>query len=252
MLHRKKSTSAVTRMDVPVAHASVPMVVYRERRTNWRISLGQKSVNLRIPDRKNWFDKDDPIQWAVNWIQEKYRKEPNLFRRYFLEIPYSGKKYQTVFGTYELQLEPSSGKSARGVVSGEQFFIKYPANWDEATLGDALPKVISGLMAKVLHDPFLERVLDLNNLHFGYLVEGIAFRYNKSNWGSCSFSGNLTFSTRLFLAPLDVIDYVIIHELAHLEQHNHSPAFWKLVRGAMPDFKEKTKWLKKNRDYLYY
>ena len=69
-------------------------------------------------------------------------------------------------------------------------------------------------------------------------------KYNHSNWGSCSSKGNINLSTRLLFAPDDVIDYVIIHELAHRIEMNHSPRFWKLVSDAMPDYKEKEKWLK--------
>ncbi|MDV7393186.1 M48 family metallopeptidase, partial [Arthrospira platensis SPKY1] len=69
-------------------------------------------------------------------------------------------------------------------------------------------------------------------------------KYNSSNWGSCSSGRNINLSTRLLFAPPAVQDYVIIHELAHLVELNHSDRFWKLVSEIMPDYEEKEKWLK--------
>jgi len=56
----------------------------------------------------------------------------------------------------------------------------------------------------------------------------------------------------LLFAPDEVIDYVCIHELAHLKERNHSPEFWKLVEGALPDYREKEKWLKENSDQCWF
>ena len=79
------------------------------------------------------------------------------------------------------------------------------------------------------------------------------FKYNKVNitnaqkrWGSCSPKGNLNFSWRLIMAPLHVIDYVVIHELVHLEERNHTKDFWDKVKILMPDYKKHKTWLKKN------
>ena len=67
----------------------------------------------------------------------------------------------------------------------------------------------------------------------------------RTRWGSCSPKNNLSFSWRLVMTPLDVIDYVVIHELAHTIHHNHSKRFWKLVEKWMPDFKVKRNQLRK-------
>ncbi|HOJ49494.1 MAG TPA: SprT family zinc-dependent metalloprotease [Spirochaetota bacterium] len=79
------------------------------------------------------------------------------------------------------------------------------------------------------------------------------FKYNKiyitnanRRWGSCSIKGNLSFSWRLIMAPLSVIDYVIVHELAHLEQKNHSKFFWNIVRILLPEYEKSKDWLKNN------
>jgi predicted metal-dependent hydrolase len=72
----------------------------------------------------------------------------------------------------------------------------------------------------------------------------------KTRWGSCSPSGTLNFTWRLVMAPLDVVDYVVVHELAHLRVKNHSSKFWKVVKTICPDFNKQRKWLKENGEKL--
>ena len=72
----------------------------------------------------------------------------------------------------------------------------------------------------------------------------IAIRHQKTRWGSCSSKGNLNFNCLLMLAPKEVQDYVLIHELAHRREMNHSPRFWALVEAQMPEYKEQRRWLR--------
>ena len=75
--------------------------------------------------------------------------------------------------------------------------------------------------------------------------KGIKITSARTRWGSCSPTGSLNFSWRLVLAPMDVVDYVVVHELAHTVFHNHSKRFWKKVEQILPDYKERRKWLRK-------
>lgn len=79
----------------------------------------------------------------------------------------------------------------------------------------------------------------------------ITIRDTKSRWGSCAANGNLNFSWRLILAPPHVLNYVAAHEVAHLEEHNHSPAFWALVEKLDPDWKIARDWLRANGAKLH-
>ena len=68
----------------------------------------------------------------------------------------------------------------------------------------------------------------------------------KKRWGSCSNNGILRFNWRVAIAPMSIVDYVVVHELCHLKIKNHSPDFWKLVSLALPDYQERRDWLKNN------
>ncbi len=79
----------------------------------------------------------------------------------------------------------------------------------------------------------------------------ITLRDTRSRWGSCSADGALSFSWRLIMAPMDILDYVAAHEVAHLLHHDHSPAFWAAVHRIHPDPKRATRWLKSNGTDLH-
>jgi len=79
----------------------------------------------------------------------------------------------------------------------------------------------------------------------------ITLRDTRSRWGSCAANGNLSFSWRLVLAPVEVLDYVVAHEVAHLVHHNHSPAYWAVVRELVPEADGLRRWLKTNGPRLH-
>ena len=72
----------------------------------------------------------------------------------------------------------------------------------------------------------------------------ISIREQKTRWGSCSGQGNLNFNWKLILMPPEILDYVVVHELAHRKQMNHSPAFWAEVERILPDWRERRRWLR--------
>ena len=74
----------------------------------------------------------------------------------------------------------------------------------------------------------------------------ITVRDQKTRWGSCSQTGNLNFNFRLILAPSEVLDYVVVHELCHRRQMNHSAQFWQEVAQVLPDYRKRKAWLTEN------
>ena len=87
--------------------------------------------------------------------------------------------------------------------------------------------------------------------HINKTVKKVSVRDTSSRWGSCSHDGNLSFSWRLIFAPRIVLDYVVSHEVAHLKEHNHSPAFWNVVALLCPNHDEARQWLRTHGHTLY-
>lgn len=134
-------------------------------------------------------------------------------------------------------------------------FVEEKRGWIEKHL-HALPPAqqpLSGAELRGLVQQAKEE-LPKTVAHFAPLVGvdygTITIRAQHTRWGSCSSRGNLNFNCLLMLAPPDVLDYVVIHELCHRKEMNHSERFWKLVEAEMPDYKEKKKWLKEHGNEL--
>jgi predicted metal-dependent hydrolase len=96
---------------------------------------------------------------------------------------------------------------------------------------------------------FLERVLRLAGKH-KLQYQKIRISSARTRWGSCSSLGTLSFTYRLVMAPLEVVDYVVLHELVHTQVRNHSRMFWNKLGELMPDYKTRLSWLKKNGKFL--
>ncbi len=95
----------------------------------------------------------------------------------------------------------------------------------------------------------LERVLFFVG-KYGFHYQKIRISSARTRWGSCSSQGTLSFTYRLVMAPLEVVDYVVLHELVHTQIRNHSKTFWNKVGKLMPDYKKRLAWLKTNGKYL--
>jgi predicted metal-dependent hydrolase len=80
----------------------------------------------------------------------------------------------------------------------------------------------------------------------GLSIRGIRITGAQRRWGSCSSSGNLNFSYRIVMAPEEVIRYVVVHELSHLVEQNHSQRFWSLLERIMPEYRKHRSWLREN------
>ena len=94
-----------------------------------------------------------------------------------------------------------------------------------------------------------ERV-DYHSRRFQLFPEGIKITNARLRWGSCSRDNRLSFSWRMIMAPLPVIDYILIHELCHIREKNHSKKFWDYLESILPDYKKQRHWLRENGHLL--
>ncbi|MHB8470782.1 MAG: M48 family metallopeptidase [Gaiellaceae bacterium] len=83
-------------------------------------------------------------------------------------------------------------------------------------------------------------------VELGVRYERIEIRDQRTRWGSCSTRGTLSFNWRLVLAPFEVLDYVVVHEVCHLREANHSRRFWQLVESRRPDWRVQRDWLREH------
>lgn len=93
--------------------------------------------------------------------------------------------------------------------------------------------------------------LELYNTLYGFVYNRVSIRNQSSRWGSCSSQKNLNFNYKIIFLPDDVADYIVVHELCHLEEMNHSEDFWRLVAYALPAYKDLRKKLKQyTKEYV--
>ncbi len=134
-------------------------------------------------------------------------------------------------------------------------FVRDKQSWIEKHLPrqEDLPGKLTAAQLRSFADRAAEKLPE-RVAHFAPMVGvtwgRITIRSQRTRWGSCSGKGNLNFNCLLMLAPDDVIDYVVVHELCHRKEMNHSPAFWGEVERILPDYRERKHWLKENGQRL--
>ena len=142
-----------------------------------------------------------------------------------------------------------------GMPKGEiEAFLKEKAQWIETHRAKVLSEYAQGQEAPLGEEEILtlaeqmrQRLPEKLNRHaasMGVTFGRVTIRCQQTRWGSCSSRGNLNFNCLLMLAPEEVLDYVVVHELAHRKQMNHSALFWQEVARECPDYKKSLRWLK--------
>lgn len=155
------------------------------------------------------------------------------------KILYRGREYRLV-----LRREPAR-RRIQVELEEDKLLISTP-NAEPARIYKAIEKWYIGQA----HMIFPVRVM--HYLQFtGGEVKAIRIKDQKTRWGSCSSLHNLNFNWRLIMAPGEVLDYVVVHELCHLTHMNHSRDFWNMVEKVMPDYRVYRKWLKDNGNRLF-
>jgi len=229
-----------------VGDIQLPLKIYRERRRGARASLGREALLLRLPAGFSSRQEAESIEWARKWIEKQAGENEQLLQRFRKRQYRDGDLLEVGDRQYRLRIEASERTTHAAQLENGVITLRLSAQ-------SPLPerqKSIRTLLSRVIAQDFLpsisRRVHTLNERYFGEPIGRIRLKYNHSNWGSCSGKSNINLSTRLLFAPPEVIDYVIIHELAHLIEMSHSPKFWRIIGEIDPHYREKEKWLKAN------
>ena len=218
--------------------------IHIEKRKNCRASIRNTNVNIRIPNNLSFKQREKEILKFKRWAIKKIREKPERFK------PKPSRKYRDSdiikVGDIEylISIKYKDKKTSSARLNKNIISLSISKNLSVKDKNDHISKLISKCIADQRLPDLKNRIKDLNNKFFNMNINRIVFKNNKYNWGSCSEKGNINISTRLLFAPDDILEYVCIHELAHLIELNHSKKFWSIVEKVMPDYKDKENWLK--------
>jgi predicted metal-dependent hydrolase len=161
----------------------------------------------------------------------------------------------------EQQLKARETKSGKGLFAGDRIWFRgqmaeltVSKDWGRPVLCFADQELFIADEAMDLARPLSERVRKLAQLELPLLTNELAFRFGvsvkrvsvreqRTRWGSCSATGTISLNWRILLAPPEAVEYIVIHELMHCKEMNHSPAFWALVEKACPGYRVSERWL---------
>ncbi|PWE29247.1 M48 family peptidase [Maritimibacter sp. 55A14] len=198
----------------------------RAKRLSLRVSALDGRVTLTLPLRVPEREAHAFAREKESWLRGHLDARPAQMRPVFGGVlPVDG---------HPLPIRPGTGRAARV----EEGAIMVPGAEAE------LPVRLRALLQSLAR----ERLIAASDRHaqaLGRRYSRISLRDPRSRWGSCSAAGGLMYSWRLVMAPPEVLDYVAAHEVAHLAQMNHSPAFWAVVARLCPGYEAPRRWLRR-------
>ena len=236
----------VQRTLITIDGHQIPAKIYHERRRDARATIGKKEAILRLPHGLTVADEQNFLGWFKDYIRKQLRDNQQIQERFFGKGYKDGDILEVGPRKYRLRIRYTDKKTHTARIRNSVITLNLAKEDVESHRQKAIRHLLSRTVAKDFQAEITRRVLELNQLYFQQPIKSVNLKYNSTNWGSCSSKSNLNLSTRLLFAPQPVIDYVIIHELAHLIELNHSKRFWKLVETAMPNYREMERWLKEN------
>lgn len=204
----------------------------RARNLTLRVNTANRKIVTTIPKRASRREAVNFILTNYAWVIERLAHAPETMP--FADgnmVPLRGQPHQIRF------VDPARG---RGVVKA----LATPDGLELHVAGqpEHCPRRLKDWLVKQAKIDLEARARHHSDA-LGVDFKRITVRDQASRWGSCSSSGTLSFSWRLVLAPPEILDYVAAHEVAHLKEMNHSPAFWRLVAHLCPGFKKAERWL---------
>lgn len=220
--------------------------VVRSKRKTFAISVGpDKGIVVKIPLYFPAADVEKLVMEKAEWIAEKYIQMKEQQKDKPIHHFESGEIFQYRGTGLALNLIINSSRK-RIMVKKQAGTLLVVAPFAEKTvIKDAVEKWYRERAREVITDKVT---------YFQQFIEKpvgeIRIKEQKSRWGSCSSQGNLNFNWKIVMAPDEIIDYLVVHELCHRLHMNHSKEFWDSVGKIIPDYKQREKWLKENGNLL--
>jgi predicted metal-dependent hydrolase len=210
-----------------------PNKIIRSKRKTLSLTINENAeLIIRAPKRLSIEKIQDFINEKENWINRKKRLIENQIK----DVTSNHNKLLYLGNLFPINVEQNASKEL--FFTGEEFI----ANSIEP---DSLSLSIKKWYKNKFKEIALPRVAYFANKH-NLMVNQVRIKNQKTMWGSCSSKNNINLNYLLLMAPMGVIDYVIVHELVHTIHRNHSTDFWDSVESIMPEFEEHKRWLKKN------
>lgn len=223
-------------------------IIHSKRKTlSIVIAVGGK-VTVKIPLRATKSDVTRLLESKGEWIYNAYIKQVKREQK-GIEVK-EGALLPFLDRTYRLLVEYNSSRNCANIAVKDK-------NQDSQQTEDILvvetPLADSAFIMECLDTWYKKNArniitsrVDQYAKAMGVTYGRISIRSQKSRWGSCSSLGNLNFNWHLIMMPSKILDYVVIHELAHRIEMNHSKKFWEIVSMVCPDYKQRKLWLKDN------
>jgi len=242
----------LTNLELQYGEEIIQISVTRSKRKSLALSVGTDGV-VKVKAPQNLSDTE-LLKWMktkTGWIVRKRNEILQNPKQHEAKKFVSGETFSFLGEEYILEVRMSEARARSvGIVEDKLVVFIKPDAYDESEVQKkAVFEALTSWYEKQAHIWIPRRVRYYREV-MKESIGRIAIKNQKSRWGSCSSARNLNFNWRLVMAPLEVLDYVVVHELCHLKQMNHSAAFWAEVEKILPDYRERKKWLEDNAKEL--
>ena len=238
--------------DIIIDEHRIPFSIRRSfttRSFRLQMRMDRPQVTLTAPRLASEFQIKKFLDGQMPWLEKKWEiAKKRLSKRRTLTFE-AGELFYYYGEPVKLVVHFSKLKRPGIKVRKDEMIVTLHEGLKPTDHKAQIKKTIEGFYREKAEEAIRDR-LDFFKDHYHFKFHKVTFRNQKSRWGSCSHKGNLNFNWRLIMAPIEVIDYVVVHEMCHLKEMNHSSRFWKLVEETQPDYKKTRKWLKENDGLL--
>ncbi len=231
---------------ISAAGALYPLRIITEHRTNCRVTIRQSGIIIRVASAMPKNERLKTIEQLKLWAVTRIEANPADYAHLLPGTTTDGDTL-TIMGTsLAINITTHCAQNAVAEMDNTTIAIAIPESLAPPERKKVVTTLISKLLARRFKPVIERRIYELNELHFQRKINRVKMRHATSRWGSCSSDGTIMVSTRILLAPSAVIDYLLVHELAHLVHPNHSPQYWALVASIIPEYKSHIMWLQQN------